>query len=84
MTVAYLINRMLSSLLNNKTPFELLYGKLSSYSHLRSFDCLAYVHDHDLTKDKSRTQSRFVSFFGYSLENKGWRFYDLKNKKLRE
>lgn len=78
----YLINFTPSSLLNGKTSYELLHGKLSSYSHIRSFGYLAYVHDHDFPKDKFWARCRVFVFLGYPLNKNCWRFYDIKNKKF--
>lgn len=77
-TAGYLINRTPFLLLNGKTLFELLHGKLPSYSHIRSFGCLAHVHDHKLPKDKFRARSRVCIFLEYPFNKKGWRFYDIK------
>lgn len=81
LTTSYLINRTPSSLLKGKIPYELLHGKLLSYSHLQSFGCLAYIHDHDLPKDKFRARGRVCIFLGYPFNKKGWQFYGLENKK---
>ena len=43
-TTCYLVNRSLSSALEDKTPHEVLTGKKPSLSHLRVFGCDAYVH----------------------------------------
>lgn len=82
LTIAYLINRTPSALLKCKTPYELLFVKLPFYSHIKSFCCLAYVHDHDLPKDKLRARSRTFVFLGYPFGKKGWRLYDLESKKI--
>lgn len=43
LTAMHIINRSLTPLLSQQTPFESLYGKIHSYSHLKIFGCLAYA-----------------------------------------
>jgi hypothetical protein len=43
-TTCYLVNRLSSSTLDDKTPHKVWSGKKPSLQHLRVFGCDAYVH----------------------------------------
>lgn len=41
-TTTNLINRVLSYVLKNKTPYEMLLNKVPDYTHLKVFECTFY------------------------------------------
>lgn len=77
LTVEYFINRTPSSVLDRKTPFEFLFNKILSYSHIQSFEYLAYIHDNWVPKNKFCSWGRKCVFLGYSYGKKGWKLFDL-------
>ncbi|KAJ4769875.1 Retroelement pol polyprotein-like [Rhynchospora pubera] len=80
LTASHLINRTPTPLLENKTPYEVLFGKPPSYNSMRIFGCLCYIKSH--TSDKFETRSRKCVFVGYPFGKKGWRVYDLETKEF--
>ncbi|KAJ4808040.1 Retroelement pol polyprotein-like [Rhynchospora pubera] len=77
LAAAYLINRTPTHILDNKTPYEMLFGKEPSYSNVRVFGCLCYILQKP-SSDKFDARSRKCIFVGYPFGKKGWRVYDLE------
>jgi hypothetical protein len=78
LTVGYLINRTSSSILNAKTPYEVLHGQTPSYTHLRVFGSLCFSRNQNTNGDKFASRSRRCVFMGYPYGQKGWRVYDIE------
>jgi hypothetical protein len=80
LTSCYLINRLPSRILNNKSPMEILYSRKFSLSHLRVFGCVCYAHIQDSGKLDPR--ARKCVFIGYSTTKKGYKCFDPITRRL--
>ena len=79
-SLVHIWNRCPTDAVGGATPFELWHGHKPDVSHLRVWDCPAYVH---VQKDKrSAFGSHFEKciFIGYPDGYKAWKFYNLKTK----
>ncbi|XP_073045833.1 uncharacterized protein [Primulina eburnea] len=74
----YLINRTQSGLLQNKTPFEIIFGKAPDFDELKVFGCLAFAHNQKAKGNKFAPRSRKCIFIGYPHGKKGWKLYDIQ------
>ena len=81
-TAAYLKNRCPTKAVHGKTPYEAWQGEKPRVDHLRVFGCDAYAH---IPKDERRkldTKARKCVLLGYGEQTKGYRLYDVAEKKV--
>ena len=82
LAAVHLINRTPSPFLQNKTPYELLYGTQPSYNLIRTFGCRCFAHNQQTQGDKFASRSRKWIFVGYPFGKKGWYLFDLDSQKF--
>ncbi|GJZ58699.1 putative RNA-directed DNA polymerase [Tanacetum coccineum] len=76
LTATCLINRLPSSVLSGKSPYEMIYKKCPSLAHLRVFGCLCFATLVN-SSDKFGSRSEKCVLIGYSSVKKGYRLYSL-------
>ena len=72
-TTCFLINRLPSVVLHNKSPFEVLFHQSPDYNFLKVFGCACWPHLHPYNNHKLDFCSKLYIFLGYSLHHKGYR-----------
>lgn len=82
LTAVYIINRLPSSILNWKTPFEVLHNKSPNYHFLLSFGCLCYITNTYPHKTKFDERAFECIFLGYLPGYKAYKTYNLKTHKV--
>jgi len=78
----YLLNILPCKTLQNKSPTQLLYHHDPTYTHLRVFGCLCYPLFLSSTIHKLQPRSTPGVFIGYPSNHRGYKCYDLSNRKL--
>ena len=83
-TACYVLNRVSITQPHNKTPYELVTGKLPVISYFKPFGChvtILNTSDH-LGKFEGKADEGFV--IGYSSHSKAYRVYNVTAKKIQE
>lgn len=75
-SAVFIINRMPSSVLKEKSPFELLYHQVPDYRIFRVFGCRVYPYLRHHALHKLAPRSIPCIFIGYSSTHKGFRCLD--------
>ena len=86
LTVAYLINRLPSRVLNYQSPLDVLkhaFPTMRLYSNLplKVFGCSVFVHKPKVTSKLDPKSDKCV-FIGYATGKKGYKCYNPKTKKI--
>lgn len=81
LTATYIQNRLPSRSIQ-KTPFELWWGRKPDLSHFRVFGSQAYVHVPDTKRKKLDSKARKLTFVGYAMEQKAYRFLDIETDQI--
>nr|GEY93705.1 putative ribonuclease H-like domain-containing protein [Tanacetum cinerariifolium] len=83
-TACYVLNTVSITNPHNKTPYELLSGKVPNIRYLKPFGCQVTIlntNDH-LGKFEGKANDGFL--FGYDAHSKAYRVYNLFSKKVEE
>lgn len=81
-TATYLINILPTSILSNKSPFQCLYQRKPSYSHLKIFGCSSFPFLRPYNSNKLEYWSKECVFMGYSSSHKGYLCFDKETNRI--
>ncbi|GAA0149387.1 transmembrane signal receptor [Lithospermum erythrorhizon] len=82
LVATHIINRLPSSSLGWKSPYELLYHKTPDLETLRVFGCLCFFSNNNPHKTKFDQRAYPGVFVGYPMDQKGYKVYDFHSKRV--
>ena len=78
LTAVFLINRLPTPLLKNKSPYQVLTTTQPNYKDLRVFGCLVYNSTSAKNRHKFQPRAKPCVFLGYPAGFKGYKLLDLE------
>jgi hypothetical protein len=81
-TAAYLINWLLTRVIDNLCPLERLFKAPPNYNMLRIFGCACWPHLRPYNKHKLSFRSKGCVFLGYSSSHKGYKRLDMDSGRV--
>ncbi|WZZ60567.1 hypothetical protein YC2023_060674 [Brassica napus] len=78
----YLLNRVATRALKEKTPYEVLCKKRPNVSHLRVFGCIGYAKIDGAKLKKLDDRSRMLVHLGTEPGSKAYRLYDPNSRRI--
>ena len=82
-TFVYVHNRSPTVALDNQTPYECWFNEKPDVSNLRVFGSVCYYHVPSSQRKKLDPKSKKAIFVGYPADTKGYKVYDLEDKKFK-
>ena len=78
----YLLNRIATRALKDRTPYELFHEKKPNITHLRIFGCIGYAKIEKTQLRKLDDRSNMLVNFGTKPGSKAYRLYDPQTHKI--
>jgi hypothetical protein len=82
LTSCYLINRLPTPLLQNKSPFEKLFYRSPYYKFLKVFGCACFPNLRPYNFHKFSPHSKECVFLGYSSHHKGYKCLHIESGRM--
>ena len=81
-TAVFTINRLPSPILDNLSPYEILFGKPHVYAEFHPFGCRVFPYLRDYAPHKFAPRSTACIFLGYSMSHRGFRCLDPSTQRI--
>jgi len=81
-TTSYLLNRMTTRVLGDKTPYEIWYGFKPNIDHFKVFGSPCYVLQPEVKRRKLDQKADMGILISYNTKSKAYKIYDLKSNKV--